>query len=113
MVQMGQQYLNGRSAAIASGGRPRGKFFDLDGVEAFLDWDYAHFVKADLLSRFTAYRQAVVAMDGGQRGTARRGNAERREWRDVQQAVNMAPLGWVPSARVAPAIKEATRLAPG
>jgi hypothetical protein len=27
--------------------------------ETFLDWDYGHFRKADLLSRFTAYRQAA------------------------------------------------------
>jgi len=51
MVQMGQQYLNGRIRGYCERWKAKG--------QKFLDWDYAHFLKADLLSRFTAYRQAV------------------------------------------------------
>jgi HK97 family phage portal protein len=101
MVQMGQQYLNGPISGYCERWKAKGeKFFDLDGVEAFLDWDYAHFVKADLLSRFTAYRQAVggpwMAVNEARRGEGMP-NVENGE--TVQQAVNMAPLGWEPPDR--------------
>lgn len=63
----------------------------------FLDWVYAHFVKADLLSRFTAFREAEgglwMPVNEAHRGDSipnfEHGETER-------QAVNMAPLGWVP-----------------
>ena len=99
MVQMGQEYLNGPISGYCERWKARGeKFFDLDGDDAFLDWDYGAFVKADLLSRFTAYRQAVggpwMAVNEARRGEGMP-NVEHGE--TVQQAVNMAPLGWVPA----------------
>ena len=101
MVQMGQQYLNGPISGYCERWKARGeKFFGLDGDDIFLDWDYAHFVKADLLSRFTAYRQAVggpwMAVNEARRGEGMP-NVEHGE--TVQQAVNMAPLGWTPPDR--------------
>ena len=102
MVQMGQEYLNGPISGYCERWKARGeKFFDLDGRDAFLDWDYGAFVKADLLSRFTAYRQAV----GGPwmaANEARRGEdmPDVPGGDTVMQAVNMAPLGWVPSGNV-------------
>ena len=88
--------MNGPISSYCERWKAKGeKFFDLDGVDAFLDWDYAHFVKADLLSRFTAYRQAVggpwMAVNEARRGEGMP-NVENGE--TVQQAVNMAPLGW-------------------
>jgi HK97 family phage portal protein len=60
MAQMGQQYLNGPISGYCERWKVNGEsFFDLDGVDTFMDRDNAHFLKANLLSRFTAYRQAV------------------------------------------------------
>ena len=101
MVQMGQQYLNGPISGYCERWKAKGEqFYELDGDDTFLDWDYGHFLKADLLSRFTAYRQAV----GGpwmKVNEARRaeGLSSVPDGDTVQQAVNMAPLGWVPSAK--------------
>jgi len=101
MVQMGQQYLNGPISGYCERWKAKAEqFYELDGDDTFLDWDYGHFLKADLLSRFTAYRQAV----GGpwmKVNEARRaeGLSSVPDGDTVQQAVNMAPLGWVPSAR--------------
>ena len=101
MVQMGQQYLNGPISGYCERWKAKGEqYFGLDGVGTFLDWDYAHFVKADLLSRFTAYRQAVggpwMAVNEARRGE---GMSNVDGGGTVQQAVNMAPLGWVPPER--------------
>jgi len=101
MVQMGQQYLYGPITLYCEQSKAKGeKFFGLDGVETFLDWDYAHFLKADLLSRFTAYLQAVggpwMAVNEARRGEGMP-NVEGGE--TVQQAVNIAPLGWMPHNR--------------
>lgn len=98
MVQMGQQYLNGPISGYCERWKATlEKFAELDGEDLFVDWDYAHFVKADLLSRFTAYRNGV----GGPWMTvneARRteGLPDDPAGNKVQQATNMAPLGFVP-----------------
>jgi HK97 family phage portal protein len=101
MVQMAQQYLNGPISTYCERWKAKGEmFFDLDGFNAFLGWDYAHFVKADLLSRLTAYRQVVggpwMAVNEARRGEDMP-NVENGE--TVQQAVNMAPRGWEPPDR--------------
>lgn len=98
MVQMGQQYLNGPISGYCERWKAKGeKFFGLDGDDLFLDWDYGHFLKADLLSRFTAYRQAVggpwMSVDEARRGE---GMSSVPHGDVVQQATNMAPLGWTP-----------------
>ena len=99
MGLMGQQYLNGPISGYCERWKAKAEqFYELDGDDTFLDWDYGHFLKADLLSRFTAYRQAV----GGpwmKVNEARRaeGLSSVPDGDTVQQAVNMAPLGWVPS----------------
>ena len=98
MVQMGQQYLNGPISGYCERWKARCElFFDLDGEALFLDWDYGHFLKADLLSRFTAYRQAIggpwMSVNEGRRGE---GLSNVPNGDDVLQATNMAPLGWIP-----------------
>ena len=98
MVQMGQQYLNGPISGYCERWTARvEKFFDLDGDDIFLDWDYSHFLKADLLSRATAYRQMVggpiMSVDEA-RGNEGWGSVPHGD--KIMQATNMAPLGWVP-----------------
>jgi len=101
MVQIGQQYLNGPISGYCERCKARDeKFFGLDGDDIFLDWHHAHFVKADRLSRFAAYRQAVggpwIAVNEARRGDGMP-NVEHGEM--VQQAVNTALLGWNPPAK--------------
>jgi HK97 family phage portal protein len=95
MVQMGQQYLNGPISSYCERWKAKGeKFFGLDGEDLFLDWDYGHFVKADLLSRFTAYRQGVggpwMSVNEARRAE---GLADADHGDEVLQAGNMVPLG--------------------
>jgi len=100
MVQMGQEYLNGPVSGHCERWKATGeKFFGIDGEELFLAWDYEHFLKADLMSRYTARRQSV----GGPWMTpneARRGEGlpDVPNGDTVLQATNMAPLGWTPTA---------------
>ena len=101
MVQMGQQYLNGPISGYCERWTAKAEqFYDVDGDDTFLAWDYDHFLKADLLSRFTAYRQAVggpwMAVNEARRGE---GMSSVANGDTVQQAVNMAPIGWVPSGQ--------------
>jgi HK97 family phage portal protein len=100
MVQMGQQYLNGPISGYCERWKAKGEqFFDIDGTELFLDWDYDHFLKADLLSRSTAYRQSVggawMAVNEARR---KEGMSQVPHGDTVQQAANTVPLGWVPTA---------------
>jgi HK97 family phage portal protein len=101
MVQMGQEYLNGPISGYCERWKAKGEqFFEIDGEELFLDWDYGHFLKADLASRFTAYRQAIggpwMAVNEGRRAE---GMPDVPNGDVVQQATNMAPIGWTPPDR--------------
>lgn len=98
MVQMGQQYLNGPISGYCGRWTAKlEKFFEIDGTDIFVDWDYGHFVKADLMSRFTSYRQGVggpwMSVNEARRAE---GLPDDQNGNDVLQAVNMAPLGWTP-----------------
>ena len=98
MVQMSQEYLNGPISGYCERWKAKlEKFFDLDGEDVFIDWNYAHFVKADIGTRFTAYRQAVggpwMSVNEARRAD---GMSSVPNGDEVKQAVNMAPLGWVP-----------------
>lgn len=100
MVQQSQGYLNGPISGYCERITAKvEKFWDLDGVDAFIGWDYSHFQKTDLMSRFTAYRQAVG-------GPWMAPNEVRRmddlpdvpHGGSVLQAGNMVPLGTLPAA---------------
>ena len=98
MVQQGQDYLNGPISGYCERWKAKlEKFFELNGEEIFIDWNYSHFVKADIGTRYTAYRQAVggpwMSVNEARRGD---GLAAVPDGDDVKQATNMAPLGWVP-----------------
>ena len=101
MVQMGQEYLNGPISGHCERWKAScEKFFGLDGEDLFLAWDYSHFLKADLMSRSSAYRQGVggpwMSVNEARRAeglpTVENGD-------QVLQATNMAPLGWEPPDR--------------
>lgn len=103
MVQMGQQYLNGPISGYCERWKATfGIFFELDDDDLFLDWDYGHFLKADLSSRFTAYRQSVGGpwMSVNEAREAE-GMARAPDGDKVQQAGNMVPLGWKPPDKAA------------
>jgi HK97 family phage portal protein len=98
MVQMGQQYLNGPVSSYCERWTAKfEKFFDLDGSDLFLSWDYSHFLKADLLSRATSYRQMVgnpiMTVNEARRAE---GLHDVPDGDIVLQATNLAPLGWAP-----------------
>lgn len=97
MVQMSQLYLNGPISGYCERIKAKAeKFFELEDP-FFLDWDYAHFLKADLMSRFTSYRNAVggpwMSVDEvrNSEGLPAVPNGDK-----VMQATNMAPIGWTP-----------------
>lgn len=100
MVQQSQGYLNGPISGYCERWKAKGeKFFGLDGEDLFLDFDYSHFQKTDLASRYTAYRQAV----GGpwmKPNEVRRmdGLPDAEHGDQVLQGSNMVPLGTPPSA---------------
>jgi HK97 family phage portal protein len=99
MVQQGQEYLNGPISGYCERWKAKGeKFFGLDGDDYYLFWDYSHFLRADIQTRYTAYRQAV----GGpwmSVNEARRGESlpDAENGDTVLQAGNMAPLGSMPA----------------
>ncbi len=99
MVQQSQGYLNGPISGYCERITAKfEKFWDIDGEDTFFGWDYNHFQKTDLMSRFTAYRQAV----GGPWMAANEvrrldGMADVADGDVVLQAGNMVPLGTLPT----------------
>jgi HK97 family phage portal protein len=99
MVQAAQGYLNGPISGYCERWKARLEiFFDLDGEDVFLDWDYNHFLKADMVTRYTAYRQATGgAWMSINEARELEGMPKVENGDDVLQPVNMAPLGWTPT----------------
>ena len=100
MVQMGQEYLNGPVSGYCERWTAKlEQFWDIDGEEIYVDWDYAHFLKADLLSRYTAKRQATqgpwMSVNEARRDE---GLPDKAGGDVVLQPANMVPLGTVPAA---------------
>jgi HK97 family phage portal protein len=98
LVQQDQEYLNGPISGYCE--RFKAKFekdFDLDGEETFCEWDYDHFLKADIQTRFAAKRLAVggpwMTPNESRRGEGLCGVPHGDT---VLQQTNMAPLGWSP-----------------
>jgi len=98
MVQQSQGYLNGPISGYCERITAKvEKFWDVDGTDIFLDWDYNHFQKTDLMSRFTAYRQAVGGPWMAPNEVRRLdGLPDTPHGDDVLQAGNMVPLGTPP-----------------
>ncbi|HUC70393.1 MAG TPA: phage portal protein [Stellaceae bacterium] len=100
LVQLQQLYLNTTLTAWAERWVP--KFEDLgelDGQKLFVEFDYSHFLKADLQTRLTAMRTGVVGMVytpnearlGEDLGAVEGGDT-------LYQPVNVAPIGYVPQS---------------
>lgn len=100
IVQMGQEYLNGPISGYCERWTAAlEKFWDLDGEDTFVDWDYEHFLKADLVSRYTAKRQATqsawMTVNEARRGE---GLPDTEGGDKVLQPANLMPLGSPPPA---------------
>ena len=98
MVQQGQEYLNGPISGYCERWKLKlEKTFDLDGDENFIEWNYDHFIKADIQTRFTAYRMAIGSpwMSVNEARKAE-GLPDAANGDEVLQPTNNAPLGWTP-----------------
>jgi len=98
LVQQGQEYLNGAMSGYCERWKAQlQRTFDIDGEDLFVEWDYAHFLKADIQTRFTAYRQSVgapwMAVNEARRAE---GLPDQEHGDEVMQPVNLAPLGYEP-----------------
>jgi HK97 family phage portal protein len=72
--------------------------FDIDGYDVFVEWDYSHFLKADIKTRYDAMRSGVIGMFLKPNEIRAAEGLEPAEGGDVlYQPVNMAPLGTVPT----------------
>jgi HK97 family phage portal protein len=100
MVQQSQGYLNGPISGYCERITAKlEKFWDIDGDDTFVNWDYNHFQKTDLMSRFTAYRQAVGGPWMAPNEVRRLdGLPDTAHGDSVLQAGNMVPLGTPPQA---------------
>jgi HK97 family phage portal protein len=98
LIQQDQEYLN--NVVLGYCGRWTQKLeatFGLDGESLFLEFDTAHFLKADIATRYTAYRQATGGPFMKPNEARRAEGLPDAEGGDVVlQAINMAPLGTPP-----------------
>jgi HK97 family phage portal protein len=103
LVQQGQEYLNGPMSGYCERWKASlERQFDIDGDDTFIFWDYSHWLRADIQTRFTAYRQSVgapwMAVNEARRSE---GLPEQEHGDDVLQPTNLAPLGWEPPEKPA------------
>jgi HK97 family phage portal protein len=97
MIQQDQEYLNNVVSGYCNRWTTKLEATFVEDDDIFVEFDYSHFLKADIQTRFTAYRQSI----GGPWMTvneARRaeGLPDQDGGDTVLQPTNMAPLGWVP-----------------
>jgi HK97 family phage portal protein len=96
MIQQDQEYLNNVVSSYCNRWTTKCEMtFGLDeDDDLFLEFDYSHFLKADIQTRFTAYRQAVggpwMTVDEARRAE---GLPITKGGDVVLQAANMVPLG--------------------
>lgn len=98
MVQQDQDYMNNTLASYCERWTPKlEELGGLDGEEYFIEWDYEHILKADIKTRYDAYRVAIV---GGFKTInevrRREGDPDDPKGNTLLQPTNMAPLGWTP-----------------
>ena len=99
MIQQDQEYLNNVVSSYCNRWTTRAELtFGLDGEELFLEFDYSHFLKADIKTRFDAYRQAVGGPWMAVNEARKSEGLDAAEGGDtVLQPTNMAQLGFKPS----------------
>lgn len=105
LVQLQQLYLNTTLSSWCERWVPKlEELGDLDGDQDFVEFDYSHFLKADLQTRLTAMRTGVVGMiytpNEGRRGE---GLPDVEGGDTLYQPTNVAPIGFTPQPKGAPA----------
>lgn len=100
LVQADQEYLNSVISSYCE--RFKAKLeatFDLDGINQFVEFDYSHFLKADILTRLTAARLGVIGMVyTPNEARAPEGLPPVPGGDVLYQPVNVAPIGFTPVA---------------
>lgn len=100
LVQLQQMYLNDVISTWCERWIPKlEELGDLDGDEYFVEFDYSHFLKADIQTRLTAMRLGVVGMIYTP-NEARRGEGlpDVEGGDTLYQPVNVAPIGFTPQS---------------
>jgi len=99
IIQAHQMYLNNTLSSDAERWESKlNDAFGLDGEEMFVEFDLDYFNRADIQTRMTAYRTAVVGMIGTPNEMRRR-----EGWPDIEggdtlyQPTNVAPIGFMPA----------------
>lgn len=100
LVQLQQMYLNDVISTWCERWVPKfEELGELDGDEYFVEFDYSHFLKADIQTRLTAMRLGVVGMIYTP-NEARRGEGlpDVEGGDTLYQPVNVAPIGFTPQS---------------
>lgn len=98
ILQANQMYLNNTvSSDVERWEAKLNDAFDLDGEQEFVEFDLDYFNRADIQTRFTAYRTGVVGMIVTPNEARRREGWPAVEGGDVlYQPTNVAPIGFQP-----------------
>jgi len=101
LVQLDQDYLNSVVSSYCERWTARlEKTFEIDGIEYFVDWDYRHFLKADIATRLVALRTGVMGMIYTPNEARNAEGLPPVENGDVlYQPVNIAPIGFKPDGK--------------
>lgn len=99
LVQQDQDYLNNVITSYLERFEPKLEALgDLDGEEYFVEFDVSRFLRADMQTRYNAYRTGIVGVFlTPNEIRAAEGLAPVKGGDVLLQPVNMAPLGFVPS----------------
>lgn len=98
LVQMDQEYLNSVLSSYCDRWKARlERDFDIDGEEYAVEFDYSHFLKADIQTRLAALRTGVVSMIyTPNEARAAEGLPDIEGGDALYQPTNVAPIGFTP-----------------
>lgn len=101
LVQQDQDYLNNVLSSYCERWTAKmEKTFDIDGEELFLEFDYSHFLKADIQTRLTAKRIGVMGMIyTPNEARAGEGLPRMAGGDTLYQPTNVAPIGFIPTGK--------------
>jgi len=101
IVQQDQQYINEVISTYCDRWKQKLEWqFGIDGVDTFVEFDYSHFLKADIQTLTNALRAGVLGMIYTPNDARRAMGLPDVDGGDVlYQPTNMAPLGWLPPER--------------
>jgi HK97 family phage portal protein len=97
LVQQDQDYLNNVLSSYCERWVAKlEREFGIDGAEFFVDFDYSHFLKADITSRLNALRTGVLSMIYTPNEAREAENLGPIDGGDtLYQPTNVTPIGWV------------------